>query len=100
MPSSTPQQFKIVDIKKPWNELEVVHIDHLVRECGMFTSDTELNNGYGCKATQNTVTPGCCYEISCPIATILDEEDPRWEDTLSPGKWLIVHSKFVPADED
>lgn len=65
-----------------------------IEECGMFTSDTSENNGYGCQAAQNTEAPGCCYTFACPIAAECDEEDPHWCDTYSPGDWMIVHSRF------
>ena len=84
----------IIGIDSPWENLKVIHIDQLICECGMFTWDTELNNGYGCRSAFNTETPGCCYDFSCPIATTIDEEDPEWNDTLEEGMWMKVYAKF------
>lgn len=84
----------IIIINESWDKLEVMHIDSLILECGMFDAQSTLNNGYGCKAKQNTNAPGCCYSFSCPIATELDEEDPEWEECYSPGEWMKKHSNF------
>jgi len=89
-----PVDVSVVPLPATWHELECMHIDRLTQECGMFTSDTSENNGYGCQAAQNTEAPGCCYTFACPIATECDEEDPHWCDTYSPGDWMIVHSRF------
>lgn len=84
----------VIPIAKPWGQLEIMHIDNLTEECGMFTTNTELNSGYGCLAKQNTEHPGCCYSFACPIATEADEEDSQWNSCFSPGEWMIVHSEF------
>lgn len=54
------------------------HIDGLTSDCGLFTSATELNNGYGCmsKSKQKT-SPGCCYDFDCPLAWTADLEDMK-----------------------
>jgi len=51
---------------------ELIHLDELIIECGHFTSDTELNSGYGCTHKDNTDYPGCCYSCACPIAVKAD----------------------------
>ena len=56
-------------------------INNLANVCGLFTSDTDLNNGYGCKSKSNEKDhPGCCYDFDCPLAigadlTSLKEHD-------------------------
>lgn len=89
-----PLEASVMPLPASWPDLECMHIDCLARECGMFTSAIEENNGYGCRATQNAEAPGCCHTFACPIATECDEEDPQWCDTYSPGDWMIVHSRF------
>lgn len=83
----------MTELKKLERE-EIIHIDALAQECGMFTSDIELNNGYGCKSTLNTEEPMCCHAHACPIAVELDEDDPEWNVCFSPGKWMKKHSVF------
>jgi hypothetical protein len=95
-----PAVVTVVPLPAAWNELECMHIDCLTRECGMFTSDTMENNGYGCRAPQNTEAPGCCQKFACPIAIECDEEHPQWSDTYSPGEWMIVHSRFERNNAD
>jgi len=85
----------VIKIESEWQLLEVVHIDALVQTCGMFDSESDLNNGYGCRSTHNTETPGRCYTFSCPIATEIDDEDTEWNDCISEATWLRVHSKFA-----
>ena len=59
----------------PLPKNEVISLDDLTQVCGMFDCESGLNGGFGCKATQNTQAPGCCYSFSCPIAFELDDED-------------------------
>ncbi len=92
--SKVALQMQLVPLPKPWKDLECMHIDSLRQECGMFTSATEENNGYGCLAPQNTEAPGCCQAFACPIATECDDEDAQWTDTCSEWEWMIVHSRF------
>jgi len=92
-----PVDTLVMPIDVGWELLEVVHIDALVRVCGMFDPDSDLNNGYGCRSTHNTESPGRCYTFSCPIATEIDNEDPEWNDSLSEATWMRVHSKFATA---
>lgn len=90
---SDPMQ-KIV---MPLESIEVLSLDELTQICGMFDGQSELNNGYGCKAAQNTEAPGCCYSFSCPIAWELDDEDDEWDECYSPGDWMKQHSEFKEA---
>ncbi len=85
-------------INKPYHELEIIHIDALAERCGAFDSGSELNNGYGCKATAQDIdseNPGCCYTFACPLAVEADEEDEQWESNFSEGDWVIQHSVFA-----
>jgi hypothetical protein len=51
--------------------------------CPYFTSDTEVNNGYGCThpeqdetdPDENGAEHGKCYSFSCPLGIEPDEED-------------------------
>lgn len=78
----------------PLPKMEAISLDELTQICGMFDGQSELNNGYGCRATQNTQAPGCCYSFSCPIAVELDDEDEGWDESFSPGDWMKQHSEF------
>lgn len=89
--SRAPVERDVIPIDPPL----VMHIDVLVLECGMFKFGSELNNGYGCLAPQNTEAPGCCHTFACPIAVELDDEDPEWDECYSPGDWMKKHSEFT-----
>lgn len=78
----------------PLHKNEIISLDELTQVCGMFDGQSEINNGYGCRATQNTQSPGCCYSFSCPIAAELDDEDEEWDESFSPGYWMKQHSEF------
>lgn len=55
---------------------ELIHIDELIKVCGHFTWDTELNGGYGCNHTSPSKQEvGKCYAFDCPIAYMADLED-------------------------
>lgn len=77
---------------------EVWHLDNLIQECGWFTSETTVNNGYGCRhpgqedleeehletlrhrGVQGPPPFRCgrCFAFTCPIATELNpSEDPE-----------------------
>jgi hypothetical protein len=85
-----PVERRVIPIDQPL----VMHIDQLITECGMFEYGSELNNGYGCRAKQNTEAPGCCHTFACPIAVELDDEDDEWDEDYSPGGWMKKHSVF------
>lgn len=51
---------------------ELLHIDELIKVCGHFTTDTELNSGYGCTHKENTEAQGCCFAFACPVAIRAD----------------------------
>ena len=60
----------------------LIHMNTLCQECGLFTSDTELNNGYGCTSKSKFKSdPGCCYDSDCPLAFTADLEDLKEHDT-------------------
>ena len=49
------------------------HMDNLVQSCGLFTSDTELNGGYGCLSkSKEKSESGTCYGYDCPLAYLAD----------------------------
>ena len=96
---------------------DIWHIDHVTQACGYFTSDTTVNNGYGCrhpgqedveeeyhepgKPPHDLPTCGRCFTFTCPLGAELnpseDEEDAaafraRGLDpaSLSDGEWMLV----------
>jgi hypothetical protein len=52
----------------------------LVTRCGYFTSETPVNNGYGCwhpdQEERRGDGPGSCYSFSCPLAAALSTHEP------------------------
>ena len=61
-------------------EPQAIYIDTLTAECGLFTSKTDLNNGYGCRSkSKDKEHPGCCYTFDCPLGYEMVDEDPLWE---------------------
>lgn len=81
-------------------KIEPIHIDELTNECGHFTSETNVNGGYGCNHKnqsewdmENGKKHGKCYGFSCPIAWLMDEEEWKklGEDPsdYTEGNWLV-----------
>lgn len=90
----------------------IIHIDNLVDICGFFTSETSVNNHYGCKHKDQEETDFChftgkehgkCYSFSCPLARRADLEDMKnldselyeeWKDGECPifmgADWMVV----------
>jgi hypothetical protein len=59
----------------------VTTIDELCSGCGLFTSNTDLNNGYGCKSKSKYKTEiGKCYNWACPLGNVPDIEDLKKYD--------------------
>jgi hypothetical protein len=61
---------------------EPLPLNELVERCGYFTSDTKVNNGYGCLHPENEsreggAKVGSCYSFSCPVAGALSTNEPR-----------------------
>ncbi len=87
---------------------QLIHIDSLAQECGLFTSKTNQNGGYGCKSrSKEKQEPGCCYVFDCPLAHPADIEDLREYDNdlyeqYKNGDeitdWVIQHSE-LPKQE-
>lgn len=60
---------------------ELIYLDDLVLKCGLFTSDTDLNNGYGCKSKSKIKDePGKCYGFDCPLASEASLADLKKHD--------------------
>jgi len=59
--------------KKP--EPKLIYLDDLIKRCGYFNANTQLNNGYGCKHRGNKDEPGKCFSFCCPVAVNADYED-------------------------
>ncbi len=50
-------------------EPKLIHLDDLVRVCGLFNGETNKNNGYGCKSrSKRKDNHGECHYYDCPIA--------------------------------
>lgn len=93
------------DEKKP------IHLDTLVRKCGYFNTDTNVNNCYGCDHPEQDETEldedtgkeqGRCHSFTCPIASELcpneEPEDRKYfEDgkygwkSCTDGDWMLVY---------
>lgn len=59
----------------------LIDLDELVMSCGLFTSDTELNNGYGCKSrSKHKSERGRCFSFDCPLANEADLSDLKKHD--------------------
>lgn len=97
--------------------LAVWHLDNLVERCGFFTTNTSVNNGYGClHPEQEDIEPeeldpeemdgverktcGRCYDVTCPIANSMNPRDPDDAEEFracgmnpadySAGSWMLV----------
>jgi len=61
---------------KALKEPIIIHVNDLAMECGLFTSETELNGGYGCLSkSKQKDEPGKCYAWDCPLGYEADLED-------------------------
>ena len=99
---------------------KIIHIDEMVEICGFFTTDIEVNNGYGCKHPEQEETDidhctwkehGKCYSWSCPLANEADLEDMKeydmklyedWKDeradpTEMGGQYLVIYDDLTKA---
>lgn len=48
---------------------KLIHLDDLVRVCGLFNGESNKNNGYGCiSRSKRKDNPGECHYFDCPIA--------------------------------
>lgn len=58
-------------------------------DCGLFTSKTELNNGYGCLLRSKYKSePGKCYQWDCPLCSSADLTDLKKFDKSEYENWL------------
>lgn len=83
------------------------HIDNLANECGYFTTETTVNNHYGCKHPDQEEQDedyrtgkqhGKCYCFSCPLGHEADEEDFLNHDEnpedMSEGEWIVLEKDW------
>ena len=84
---------------------KIIHIDEMVEKCGFFTSNTNVNNSYGCKHPDQeeidedyeTKKPhGKCYAWSCPLANEADLEDMKELDKDLYNEWK--DEKYDPTE--
>jgi hypothetical protein len=84
----------------------IIDIDNFINECGLFTSNTDLNNGYGCKSkSKDKCEKGKCYSWDCPLAVEADEQAFKDVDSnlyidfkkglLTEGEWLLQYREIV-----
>ena len=84
--------------------------DEFATVCNYFTSDTDLNNGYGCTHPQQEDEDGCCFCWKCPLGIEADQEDLTnpdidWTDECSEeevgeSEYIVVRcDDFASADE-
>ncbi len=96
---------------------DIWHIDHVTEACGYFTSDTTVNNGYGCRHPEQEdiadeyaepgkpppSPPKCgrCFPFTCPLGSELNpSEEPEDAEEFrnldmdpedySDGEWMLV----------
>lgn len=100
--------------------MKIIHIDEMVEICGFFTTETTVNNGYGCKHPNQEETDvdfrtdkkhGKCYCWSCPLANEADLQDMKkldqelyddWKDeeydpTEMGGEYMIVDETLTTS---
>ncbi len=105
--------------------MKIIHLDELVDICGYFTSNTSVNNGYGCKHKDQEEIDTCsyinkphgkCYSWSCPLANEADLQDMKnhnmdlyndWKDekydpSEMGGQYMLVPEILItpPQEED
>jgi hypothetical protein len=80
----------------------MVDIFGLARECGLFTSDTELNGGYGCLSkSKDKSEHGCCYGFDCPLAYTPSLADMKEHDIDIYNEWKeTIQEKYKEYNWD
>jgi hypothetical protein len=77
-------------------ERRIIHIDEMVQICGYFTTETTVNNGYGCKHPDQEEQDedlytgrqhGKCYAFNCPLAPEADLQDMKELDQELYDEW-------------
>lgn len=84
------------------------HIDNVTAKCGFFTTDTTVNNAYGCTHLEQEETDidfrtnkehGKCYCFSCPLGSEADEQDfiehGENPELMSEGEWLVLSEDWL-----
>lgn len=76
--------------------MKILHIDELTDICGYFTTETTVNNCYGCTHPDQEETDidfrtgkehGKCYSWACPLANEADLEDMKQLDPQLYNEW-------------
>ena len=57
-----------------------IDIDALCSRCGYFTSECDVNNGYGCRHPEiegrdENAGLGCCLASACPLGWLSDDDE-------------------------
>jgi len=79
------------------------HIDNVTEKCGYFTTETTVNNAYGCTHPEQEEQDedfctgkmhGKCYCFSCPLGSEADEQDFKEHgcnpEGMTEGDWLVL----------
>lgn len=83
----------------------IVHIDEMVGICGYFTTETTVNNAYGCKHPDQEETDidfrtekphGKCYCFSCPLGHEADLQDMKDLDQELYDDWK--NEEYDPSE--
>lgn len=62
--------------------------------CGLFTSDTDLNNGYGCRSrSKDKEEVGKCFAWACPLGYTTSLDDLKKHD-------IDLYHEYVDGDDD
>jgi len=93
-----------------YRNIEPVLVDiwELSGSCGLFTGDTDLNNGYGCKSrSKDKEEAGKCYAWACPLGYTASLDDLKKHDMHlyneykngghdpEQSDWMIQYRKIV-----
>ena len=88
----------------------IITLDGLVRRCGYFNGNADVNNGYGCDHPEQEDIEegqGRCFDFSCPLGISLhpetepldreyfsqDETDVDYWGNMSDGTWMLLNNK-------
>ncbi len=98
------------------------HFDEFAYMCQYFTSETAVNNGYGCTHPEQEETDpdrenggkehGKCYDFSCPLCLMAEEEDfdpaqhPDYDldgatmDDYAEGEYVLVNVDSDASEDE